>query len=136
MQIKISTLKKILMFGLIAISLIGFIIFLLAQKPSASESGFSVITNDGDTQILNLVAKGGYTPNEIIAQADTETILKVSTNNTFDCSSALTIPELNFSKYLPATGITEIKISPQQPGSEIVGSCSMGMYGFKIKFIE
>jgi plastocyanin domain-containing protein len=86
------------------------------------------------TQVLDIAAKGGYSPRQIIAKAGVPSILKVSTQSTFDCSSALTIPALNYRDYLPPTGITEIPIPPQKPGTVITGLCSMGMYSFRIKF--
>lgn len=85
-------------------------------------------------QILNLTAKGGYSPKSQIGKAGTPTILKVATKNTFDCSVALSIPSLGVSKYLPGTGVTDIEIPPQKSGTTLRGSCSMGMYTFNIKF--
>jgi plastocyanin domain-containing protein len=85
-------------------------------------------------QILNLKAKGGYSPSLIKASADTPTILRVETKGTFDCSTALVINQVNYRGYLPTTGQTDIEIPPQSAGSVINGTCSMGMYSFRITF--
>jgi plastocyanin domain-containing protein len=58
----------------------------------------------------------------------------MQTTGTFDCSSTLNIPSLNYQKNLPATGVTEIEIPPQPAGSTIEGLCGMGMYKFEIAF--
>jgi hypothetical protein len=62
------------------------------------------------------------------------TLLKINTNGTFDCSSALSIPSLNYQKYLPATGETLIEVPPQESGTTLQGTCAMGMYNFSVKF--
>jgi plastocyanin domain-containing protein len=85
-------------------------------------------------QIIEIKAKGGYTPREILAKADVPTVIKVKTQGTFDCSSALVIPSLNYRKNLSPSGVTEIEVPPQKTGSVINGTCAMGMYGFSIKF--
>lgn len=85
-------------------------------------------------QIIEIEARGGYSPEEIIAKADVETVLRVNTRNTFDCSSAITIPKLNIQRNLPVTGSTDFDIGVHQKGEKLSGSCSMGMYGFVINF--
>jgi len=102
-----------------------------SNSTAATNSGSTVNT---DKQILDLRAKGGYSPSVIMAAANKETILRVNTQNTFDCSSAFTIPSLGIRRNLPATGSTEIALGSQKPGTEIAGTCSMGMYNFTIKF--
>lgn len=137
MEIKKSTLSGI---GIMAIALtivavgLGFLVLQNSGEKNSSPST-EVVSIMGDTQYIDISAKGGYSPNLIEAQAEIKTVLRVSTKNTFDCSAALTIPSLNVKENLPANGKTEISIDAQDKGSEIDGTCSMGMYGFKIKFI-
>jgi len=138
MEVKKSTLSNIakIFMGLVIIT---GAVFLLSNRPVTSSelsigNNINVVTTSGDKQIIDLTAKGGYSPSVITAQANKETILRVNTKNTFDCSSALTIPKLGIQKNLPATGATEIILGIQKPGSEIDGTCSNGMYSFKIKF--
>lgn len=128
-----ETLKK-LSFLVVSLFVIGgMFIVLKGIQTSNSETGEAVIT-DG-VQVVNVFAKNGYSPAVITAKADTPTILRISTNNTYDCSAALNIPALSYSKFLPTSGSSDVQILPQKPGTEILGSCSMGMYGFKIVFV-
>jgi plastocyanin domain-containing protein len=135
MQIKKSTLKKVSV--LIVLGLIVLLFFGSNTKNPDSNGTTLGATPQivGDKQILNLTAKGGYTPQVIEAKADMPAILKVQTKSTFDCSAALVISDLKVNEILPPNGVKEIEIPAQKPGSEIIGTCSMGMYGFKIKFV-
>jgi len=96
-----------------------------------SQSNVSVINNQ---QVVEIFAKGGYTPRVTLAKAGLATTLKVSTRGTFDCSSSLVIPALNYRANLRPTGVTEVPIPPQAPGTVLRGLCGMGMYSFQIKF--
>ncbi|HAE36656.1 MAG: hypothetical protein UR85_C0004G0003 [Candidatus Nomurabacteria bacterium GW2011_GWF2_35_66] len=84
-------------------------------------------------QIIEIKAKGGYTPRVSIAKADTPTILRFNTNGTFDCSSSVRIPSMGISKFLPQSGITDIDLGIQKTGT-LQGTCGMGMYPFEIQF--
>lgn len=84
-------------------------------------------------QIVTIQAKGGYTPRKSFAKAGVPTILRISTQGTFDCSASLRIPSLNILKILPQSGTTDIDLGT--PGtSTLDGSCGMGMYPFEIEF--
>jgi len=85
-------------------------------------------------QIIEISAKGGYSPQNITAKADTATTLKIKTSGTFDCSSSLTIPKLGYQTNLPPSGETVVDVPPQKAGSALTGLCSMGMYSFTIRF--
>ena len=89
---------------------------------------------EGNTQIIEMTAKGGFTPETIVAKAGVKTILRVITRATYDCSSAVSIPDLNYRKILPASGTTDIEIPAQSAGKEIQGTCGMGMYRFSVRF--
>lgn len=84
-------------------------------------------------QVINIRAKGGYFPMSIDATAGVPTILRVTTNGTFDCSSAIRVPSLNISKNLPPTGKTDIDLGIPEAG-KLAGTCGMGMYPFEIDF--
>ena len=96
----------------------------------ASVNNVSVI--DGK-QIIEIQAKGGYTPRKSIAKAGIPTILRMNTKGTFDCSSFVRIPSMNISKSLPQSGVTDIDLGTQNAGT-LNGSCGMGMYPFEIEF--
>lgn len=121
---------------LIAGALIGGAIMLGGQSNSNNSSSQDVnnVTIVDGKQIITINAKGGYFPKVTVAQAGIPTIIKVDTQGTFDCSSALTIPSLGIRKTLPPTGETEIEVPPQEAGTTMRGLCSMGMYSFQVDF--
>jgi len=104
----------------------------LTQKPSTSTA--SNVSKEGETQVIEVQTKGGYFPKTTTAQAGVPTILKLKTDGTYDCSAAVTIPKLGFHKNLEASGVTEVTIPPQEPGTTLQGVCAMGMYNFQIRF--
>lgn len=121
---------------IIVVSLLAGTVWLGAQSGQeqiVEQSGSNVVVENG-VQVIDLTAKGGYQPRSTIASADMPTVLRVSTNATFDCSSALTIPSLGYAKNLPPSGVTEIDIPSQPSGTTLQGMCSMGMYKFSIAF--
>lgn len=93
----------------------------------------NVSTANGE-QIIEINAKGGYSPRSTSAKAGVATILRIKTSSTFDCSSALRIPAIGYSHTLPATGTTDIALPAQAAGSTLKALCSMGMYNFSIIF--
>ncbi len=110
---------------------------ILLLIPNKSSQGFvkGVKTINGEQiQVIEILAKGGYNPKEITVKAGIKTIVKVKTQNTFDCSAALSIPKLGIREILDSNNTKTIEIEPQKSGEEIEGTCQMGMYGFKIKF--
>ncbi len=111
--------------------------FALSQDKSTVPTDTSAINNvtvEDGKQIVTISAKGGYLPRISQAKADMPTVLRVDTNGTFDCSSSLNLPSMNYQKNLPATGVTDIDIPPQKAGSTFEGLCGMGMYKFQIAF--
>ncbi len=94
----------------------------------------SAVHMEGNTQVVEVVAKGGYRPDVIIAKAGVPTVLRMRTQSTFDCSAAFVIPALGIRKMLPPSGVTEFTIPSQPAGSELQGLCGMGMYGVTMQF--
>lgn len=88
------------------------------------------------TQIIDIAAKGGYAPRVVEAKAGMPTVLRVTTKGTFDCSTSLVIPKLSYQKSLQPSGVEEIAISAEEAKGILQGTCSMGMYGFQIKFLD
>ena len=121
---------------LVAAVLIGGAIMLSGGKtPSdtASKNADNVSVVDGK-QVITIHAKGGYSPRVTTVKAGIPTVIKVATNGTFDCSSALTIPSLGYRNNLPPSGETAIDVPPQKAGTTIRGLCAMGMYNFSVNF--
>ncbi len=124
---------------IIAITLAGIIIggaIFFANKGHgqvAAPNANNVSIVDG-TQIVEIGAKGGYSPQASVAKADIPTILRMQTRGSFDCSSALTIPSLGYRANLPPSGTTDIPMPPQKSGTILQGHCAMGMYSFEVRF--
>ena len=100
--------------------------------PSAEEAS-NVYMEDGK-QVINITAKGGYSPRNVMAKANVPTVIRMITNGTFDCSSALNVTAVGFRGNLPPSGITPIEVPPQKSGATIDGVCAMGMYSFAVNF--
>ena len=97
----------------------------------ASVSNVSVI--DGK-QIIEIGAKGGYSPTLTAAKANMPTVVRVQTNGTFDCSSAITIPSIGYRANLPPTGSTDIEVPSQTAGTSMHIVCAMGMRSALVNF--
>lgn len=120
---------------LVAVVLIGGAVFLTkgSNDTTSNQVKNNVTVVDGK-QIIEIDAKGGYSPKITTARADMPTVIKVVTKGTFDCSSALTIPSIGYRNNLPPSGVTEIEVPPQKAGETLQGICAMGMYNFAVKF--
>lgn len=127
-----------IIFGVIlaaALLYLGYIGVQLTQpnqtQPTVSSPTKSNVSIVDGQQIIEIKAKGGYTPRVSTAKAGIPTVLKFDTQGTFDCSSAVTIPSMNISKNLPPSGVTEISLGELKEGV-LNGTCGMGMYPFQI----
>ncbi|MCX6788864.1 MAG: cupredoxin domain-containing protein [bacterium] len=118
----------------VGIIVFGFLIYGGDVKSGTNPPSTNNISIVNGKQIIEINAKGGYSPRENSAQAGIATVLKVKTRGTFDCSSYLVIPSMGYRTNLPPTGEKEIEIPPQKVGSVIHASCGMGMYNFQINF--
>lgn len=129
-------MKNIIIPTLIAVGLIGGTIA-LTRVPVSSTDGNTpvaeVVRVQDGVQIIDLRAKGGFTPRRANATAGIPTTIRFNTKSTFDCSASVRIPSLNVSKLLPATGVTDIAIGTPSAGV-LKGTCGMGMYPFEIEF--
>lgn len=119
----------------VAVVLIGGALILAQNNGTGPEDNLPVnnVSIQGGVQIVEIRAKGGYQPRTSVAKAGLPTVLRFNTNGTFDCSAAVIIPSLGISKFLPASGATDIDLGAQQSG-RLQGSCGMGMYPFEIDF--
>lgn len=85
-------------------------------------------------QIVEITARGGYSPRVSEAKALIPTIIRMNTIGSLDCSSALSLPSIKYRQNLPMKGKTDIEIPPQKAGAKFRGLCAMGMYSFVINF--
>ncbi|BDQ05108.1 MAG: hypothetical protein KatS3mg084_0626 [Candidatus Dojkabacteria bacterium] len=123
--------------ALILFLLIGIFILLFPKSETREivVVDSSVVQIENGVQIINMKAKNGFTPSDIVAYANMPTILRVQTSNTIDCSNTVRIPKLGISQPLTFNGTTDINIPPAEKGQELVGTCGMAHYVFKIRFI-
>lgn len=112
----------------------GAIMFSSGKDVSGTEQAVNNVSIVNGKQIITINAKGGYSPRVTTAKADIPTVIKVATNGTFDCSSALTIPSIDYRENLSPSGETEIEVPSQKAGTTMQGLCAMGMYNFAIHF--
>lgn len=130
-------MKTILLsIGIAIVLIVGTILFArTTNNPNDLLAGLNNVSVVDGTQIIEISAKGGYTPQTTRAKAGVPTIIRVSTKGTFDCSSSLVIPAIGYRSNLPISGTTDIPVPPQAAGAKLQGLCGMGMYNFTILFI-
>lgn len=115
--------------------LIGSAFWFVSLRPNIEDGrGMPVASIVDGKQIIDISAKGGYSPRRVVAKANMPTILRVSTKGTFDCSASLVIPKLSYQKFLQPSGTEDIEISAKQAQGTLQGLCAMGMYNFQIRF--
>ena len=104
--------------------------------PAGGSSG--LIQQDAAPQssdVLNIsVEDSGYSPQRLRAPAETPVKINLTTAGTYSCARAFTIPALNVSRLLPASGTETLEIPPQKAGTRLQFVCSMGMYSGVIIF--
>lgn len=127
-------IKTIIAFATSAV-LIGWAFWFVSGKTNAdSNSGATTATVIDGKQIIDISAKGGYSPRVVLAKTGVPTVLRVTTNGTFDCSASVVIPKLSYQKFFPPSVTEEIPITAEQATGTLQGLCAMGMYNFQIKF--
>ena len=108
-------------------------VFLIDFKIGTPTVIQNVQVQDG-IQYITIEAKGGYTPTISTASSGIPTKLLVKTSGTYDCSLALVIRSIGYQKVLSQTGEESIDLGTPKTNTSIQGTCSMGMYSFKINF--
>lgn len=126
-------MKTIIFSILVAVILIAGAV-LLTGGSNGEKGSVNNVSVVGGKQIIEINAKGGYYPKVTVAKAGIPTTIKMATSGTFDCSSALVIPSLNYRTNLLPKGETLIDVPPQKAGTKLQGLCAMGMYSFLIDF--
>jgi plastocyanin domain-containing protein len=133
-------MKKTIIAILIVVALVAAGRFLVRSRGSAASNSASASAYSGNTAIVNGVqeitinARGGYSPRTTVARARVPSRIRVVTNGTYDCSTALSVPALQYRTILPPSGVTDIAVPAQSPGATLWGVCGMGMYNFSLKF--
>jgi sulfite exporter TauE/SafE len=103
-----------------------------AAEPTSAATSAAAFNMDGILQLS--VENNGYFPRTLHAKADTALKLALVTDNTRSCSRDFVIPALKVYQLLPTSGTTMVDIPPQEAGSVLNFTCSMGMYSGQIVF--
>jgi plastocyanin domain-containing protein len=121
----------------IAILLIGGAVIIKNRSSNEENSEIQISSNvsiENGIQIIDIdVRSGYYAPRLTYANKDLPTKLRMNSVDSYGCERAFRIPSLNISSELPPDGLTEFELG--RPTRSILGTCSMGMYTFLIKFI-
>ena len=130
--------NTLIIFSIFTIVMFVFLAIYLSQEISNSDVkavDTNTVQQEDGVQIINVVStSGGYFPEKINAKANIPTLLRLESKNSYGCERSFRIPKLNITEILPQEGITEIDLGTPKQGESILGSCSMGMYTFTIKF--
>jgi sulfite exporter TauE/SafE len=86
------------------------------------------------TNLVLAAENDGYYPGRLYAKAGVPVSLNVVTDRTVSCARAFVIPALGVETLLPRTGTVPIDIPPQESGTILRFTCSMGMYTGEIVF--
>ena len=113
--------------------IIGGMLFITRGQRSTTASQKNKVTVVEGKQIIQIRAKGGYTPLQSTAKAGLPTTIRFDTQGTFDCSSVVRIPSMGIARNLPPSGTTDIDVGSPIAGF-LYGTCGMGMYPFEIVF--
>jgi plastocyanin domain-containing protein len=122
--------------------LVGVIIWLAISSPNISQEkevkaqkDENVVRMEDGIQVIYITSTtGGYSPRTVTADANIQTILRMSSENSYGCERSFRIPSMNINEVLPAEGETDFDLGTPKNGEEVFGSCSMGMYTFTINF--
>lgn len=134
-------MKNLVTLVLVVLAVIGLFLILRKDKPQVRQNqsinytkapAQNVSIVDG-IQIIEIRARGGYSPRQSVAKAGLLTVIRFDSKGTFDCSASVRIPSLRISQSLDFSGSTDIDIGTPKVGL-MKGSCSMGMYPFEIDF--
>lgn len=80
------------------------------------------------------VSSSGYSPTEVVVKQGERVKLKLTTNKTYGCARAFTIPKLGIVRNLEATGTDTVEFVAEEKG-QFVFQCSMGMFQGVIRVI-
>jgi plastocyanin domain-containing protein len=130
-----ATLISILIAGVLIIAALVFTSPDGARPADVDDSNPNNVSFVEGKQIIEIdVVGGGYSPRISKAKANIPTVLRMNTTGFLSCAAALSIPAIKYRANLPLSGVTDIEIPPQEPGTSFRGLCAMGMYSFEILF--
>ena len=109
------------------IAAIGFVIWYFFGPRRVVSAAF----NESGTQEINVVVKGGYSPDVIVVQKGTPVRLNFYRDETESCSEKVIFGDFGIARDLPPFKTTPIEITPEKKG-EFVFTCGMNMLHGKL----
>ena len=112
-------------FGVLLIILVNWYFFFSRKKASLAE------VKERDLQEVQIVVKGGYSPDVIVVKKGIPVRLDFYRDETADCSDTIVFGDFKIRKPLPAFKTTAVEFTPEREG-EYVFTCGMGMMKGKL----
>jgi len=85
----------------------------------------------GGVQEVQIIVKGGYTPDVLVVKAGQPVRLNFLRQETASCSEMVLFPDFDRSAKLPPGEVVPIEFTPETPG-EYEFTCQMGMFRGKL----
>lgn len=112
-------------FGVLLIILVNWYFFFSKRKATRAKGESAGI------QEINVVVKGGYSPDVIVVKRGIPVRINFYRNETEDCSDTIVFGDFKIRKPLLAFKTTPIEFTPEKPG-EYTFTCGMGMMRGKL----
>jgi plastocyanin domain-containing protein len=113
--------------------IIGGAFYLFSGNSDSSQNNNNVTVKDG-VQYVQIKVGGGYSPKVSLAKGGMPTKLVFNTGNAYDCSTSLSIKQLNYNKVLNPNSQEMADAGTPKSGDKLQGVCAMGMYNFSVNF--
>ncbi len=96
-----------------------------------SHKGATRVDERGGVQEVDIVVKGGYTPDTVAVRAGKPVRLRFTRQETSPCSEMVVFGDFGKSAALPPGQPVTVEITPEKPG-EYEFTCQMGMLRGKL----
>lgn len=113
--------------GILLIALVNWYFFFSRRKASA----FAAAAKEENLQEVNVMVKGGYTPDVIVVRKGVPLRINFYRDETAECSDTVVFGDFDIRRPLPAFKTTAIEFTPEKEG-EYTFTCGMGMLKGKL----
>jgi len=126
--------KQIILSITACVILVVGVFYLFSGSGNTDVSNANNVTVKDGVQYVQIKVGGGYSPKVSLAKAGMPTKLVFNTGNAYDCSTSLSIKQLNYNKVLNPNSQEMADAGTPKSGDKLQGVCAMGMYNFSINF--
>ena len=116
---------------LVTLGGLGFIAFVVWFFWLVKRKGSRAAVASSGIQEVQVVVKGGYTPDLIVVEHGRPVRLKFRREESASCSEMVLLPDFQKSASLPQGEVVPIEFLPEKPG-EYGFQCQMGMFRGKL----